>query len=66
MKFGEWLSQEPGRLTRVAERFEISKSAVSQWVSRGVPPGRMIEIREITRGEVSLEEMLEPDCSRAA
>lgn len=41
----------------MAAHFGVSISAVLQWVD-GVPPSRMAEVRVITAGAVSLEEML--------
>lgn len=60
MDFPTWLDAERGRLTAVARRFGKSQSAVSQWRTNGVPPRLMRAVHELTRGDVTLEEML-PD-----
>lgn len=58
MKFTEWLSQETGRATRVADHFGITLSAVSQWGDDGIPKDRMKEVCDFTGNEVALEDML--------
>lgn len=58
MDIGTWLNNERGRLKALAEHFGLTQSAVSQWRTKGVPVGRMRAVRDFTRGEVSLEDML--------
>lgn len=58
MDFPNWLDAERGRQTRVAEHFNVTPSAVSQWRQNGVPPDNMLAVRDFTGGEVTLEEML--------
>lgn len=58
MDFSEWLDAEPGRASKTAARFDVTLSAVSQWRDNGVPRARMIEVRDFTGGEVTLEAML--------
>ena len=58
MTFSEWLDAERGRLTDLATRFDVSPSSVHQWKTNGVPRDRMLEVREITGGSVTLEEMI--------
>lgn len=58
MNFGQWLDAERGRQSRVAETFNVSLSAVSQWRTNGVPRDRILEVHEITEREVSIEELL--------
>lgn len=65
MTFTEWIEAERGRLTQVAERFGITKSAVSQWQANGVPIDRIIDVRDLTGGAVSVEEMLQPRADAA-
>lgn len=60
MRFNDWIEAERGRLTRVAEHFGVTPSAVSQWLSNGVPSDRMLAVRALTDGDVTLDEMLEP------
>lgn len=62
MTFNDWLDADRGRLTALAQRFNLTQSAISQWRANGVPPKRMKAVREFTGGEVALEDML-PDCS---
>jgi DNA-binding transcriptional regulator YdaS (Cro superfamily) len=58
MNFPSWLDADRGRLTAVAAHFGLSQSAVSQWRTNGVPPGRMKAVRDFTDGAVTLDEML--------
>ena len=62
MNLIQWLDADEGRgrLTALAEHFGLTQSAVSQWRSNGVPPGRMKAVRDFTSGAVTLDEML-PD-----
>ena len=60
MNFGQWLDAERGRQSRVAERFCVSLSAVSQWRTNGVPRDRILDVHELTDREVSIEELLRP------
>lgn len=62
-----WLEAEKGRSVALATRFGISKAAVSQWKSNGVPVGLMKAVRDFTGGAVTLEEMVpEPKPAQAA
>jgi hypothetical protein len=58
MTFSDWIDAERGRVALVAGRFGITMSAVTQWRSNGVPIERMVELRELADGEVSIEEMV--------
>jgi hypothetical protein len=58
MTFSDWLDAEPGRLALVAQHFEITMSAVTQWRTSGVPVGRMLEVRALSDGKVTLEVMV--------
>lgn len=58
MDFPTWLDAERGRASRVAARFKISLSAVTQWRERGVPVDRMREVQDFTSGDVTLEDMI--------
>ena len=62
MNFPDWLDAAPGRLTSTAAHFGLTSSAVSQWRANGVPLGRMKAVRDLTGGEVTLDEMV-PDLS---
>lgn len=57
MDLSDWLDAEKGRLTRMAAHFNVTLGAVSQW--RDNPPlHRLLEIRDFTDGEVTIEAML--------
>jgi hypothetical protein len=58
MDFNQWLDEEPGRAALVAGRFRITESAVSQWREKGIPRARMLDVRDLTDGTVTLEAML--------
>ena len=60
MKFTDWLDEERGRTKQVADHFGITQGAVSQWRADGVPLARMREVRDLSGGAVSLEDMLPP------
>jgi hypothetical protein len=59
MTFAQWLDAQRGRATLIAEHFGVTMSAITQWRTNGVPLDRMFEVRELTDGAVSLEEMVE-------
>jgi len=58
MTLREWLEAERGRSKLLAERFGVTPSAVSQWLTNGVPLRHMAEIRDLTGGAVSLDELI--------
>ena len=58
MNLNEWLSTEKGRAASLADFFQITPSAVTQWRSNGVPVGRMREVCDFTGGEVTLDELI--------
>jgi DNA-binding transcriptional regulator YdaS (Cro superfamily) len=58
MKFYEWLKQKRGRTSQVAKHFKVSVSAVCQWHTNGIPPKKILEIHSLTKGKVSLKELL--------
>jgi len=58
MTFPEWLDGERGRLVAVAERFSVSRSAVSQWRDNGVPRDLILDVHRFTGGAVSLEDLV--------
>lgn len=62
----EWLEDEPGRAAALAERFKVSRGAVSQWKTNGVPLAHMKAVRDFTKGVVTLEKMVpEPNGVKA-
>jgi hypothetical protein len=58
MTFIDWLDGERGRPTLVAAHFGVSISAITQWRTNGVPVDRMLEVRALSGGAVSLDEMV--------
>jgi DNA-binding transcriptional regulator YdaS (Cro superfamily) len=69
MELRTWIEDERGRLKALAEHFEITPSAVSQWLNNGVPVDRIAAVRDFTAGVVTLEDMLPkaaPSQERAA
>lgn len=60
MDLTTWLEKEKGRAAALAERFGVSRSAVSQWKTNGVPVDYMKAVCEFTGGEVTLEALV-PD-----
>lgn len=66
MNLSEWLNGGVGRLSRMAEHFKLSPGAVGQWKTNGVPKDRLLDVRDYTGGEVTLEEMLTPAAPASA
>lgn len=64
MNLTDWLEAEKGRATAIAAHFEISRAAVSQWKTNGVPVDNMKAVRDFTNNEVTLEEMVPEAHSR--
>lgn len=58
MDITTWLEAEAGRSVAMAAHFGVSKSAVSQWKSNGVPRALMKSVRDFTGGAVTLDEMV--------
>lgn len=65
MTLSDWLDGQRGRMTALAKAFGVTPSAITQWRMTGVPVNRMLAVRSITEGAVSLEEMVR-DRSREA
>jgi DNA-binding transcriptional regulator YdaS (Cro superfamily) len=65
MKFSDWLDAEKGRAKAVADHFEVTPSAVTQWRS-GVPRERMRDLHAFTAGQVAYEDMLPAAEAKAA
>lgn len=53
-----WLGSEFGRSIALAAHLGVSKSAVSQWQSNGIPILHMQIISDYTAGEVTLADMV--------
>lgn len=60
MNINNWLEAERGRVTALAAHVGITPAAISQWKHNGVPLEQMKTVRDFTKGEVTLEEMV-PD-----
>lgn len=62
MELKTWLDTERGRATSLAAHLGITVSMVSQMASRSVPvpPGHYRSIRDFTKGEVGIEDLLPP------
>lgn len=58
MDLTTWLEAEKGRSAALAEHFDRTPSAVSQWKRFGVPVDLMKAVRDFTGGAVTLEEMV--------
>lgn len=58
MNLTEWLDAEHGRATKVAEHFGVSPQAVSLWRTNGVPRDKIVPMRDLTGGAVTVEEMI--------
>jgi len=61
MNLNQWLDAETGRSARLAEHFNVTPSAVTQWRTNGVPVDRMKSVRDFTANAVTVEEMLPGD-----
>lgn len=66
MDLNTWLAEEKGRSSALAERFGVSRSAVSQWKTNGVPLDYMKAVRDFTGGLVTLEELVPEAETKAA
>ena len=64
MELTDWLEAEKGRSAALAAHFGKTPAAISQWKSNGVPVGLMKAVRDFTKNEVTLEDMV-PDLSAA-
>ncbi len=58
MRFPDWLDADPPRQRKVAKHFGLTVSAISQWRTNGVPRGRMLSVRKLSKGAVTLDEMV--------
>lgn len=68
MNLKTWLEAERGRSKALADHLGVSAGRISQMADDGVPPKFMLAVRDFTKGEVSLESLVEartPDLKAA-
>jgi DNA-binding transcriptional regulator YdaS (Cro superfamily) len=58
MNLAEKLVERFGSNAEVARQFDITREAVRQWIEKGIPTDRALEIEELTEGDISAEEIL--------
>ena len=58
MDLKTWLDAERGRYTELARHLDVTVGRVSQMADDGVPPKFMLDVRDFTKGAVTLEEMV--------
>jgi hypothetical protein len=54
-----WLDAERGRATALASHLKVTLSRISQMADDGVPPKYMLAVRDFTKGEVTLEALVQ-------
>lgn len=59
MELRTWLDAERGRATSLAAHLNLSLGRVSQMADDGVPPKYMLSVRDFTKGQVTLEELVQ-------
>lgn len=59
MELHQWLDQEVGRASWLAEKLNRTRAAVAQWRENGVPLTLMPEIVYLTDGKVTIKSMVE-------
>jgi hypothetical protein len=65
MNLTEWLEAESGRAAALAAHFKVTRAAVSQWKSNGVPLAHMKAVRDFTNSAVTLEEMVPESAAKS-
>ncbi len=58
MQLTEWLESEKGRSLALSKFIGVTRSAVSQWKTNGVPLDHMRTVSKFTGGAVTLEDMV--------
>jgi len=58
MELHEWIKGAKGRGTALAAHEGVDKSAVTQWLTNGVPVLRMRSVSAFTRGAVTVDRLL--------
>ena len=59
MELKTWLDAERGRATALAAHLNLSLGRISQMADDGVPPKYMLAVRDFTKGEVTLEALVQ-------
>ena len=52
------LAKKFGSYAGVARKFKVTREAIRQWETKGIPADRALEIQELTRGEISAMDVL--------
>lgn len=65
MDFATWLDAETGRSAALADHFNVSRSAVSQWRGNGVPAEHMQAVCAFSGGVVTIAGLVEHKRRRA-
>ena len=58
MSPAEKLVELLGSNADVARKFKITREAVRQWMERGIPEDRALDVEELTRGDISAYDIL--------
>lgn len=66
MDLKTWLDAARGRYTELARHLDVTVGRVSQMADDGVPPKFMLQVRDFTGGDVTLEEMVKARTPAAA
>ena len=66
VSFSDWLDAEHGRATRVAAHFKVTRSAVSQWRTNGIPVGYILDLHALIGGAVPLDALVRRPSREAA
>ena len=57
MLLKDWVDESRGRGSALARHFNITPSAVNQWIDNGVPKHRMSDVEAFTGGDVTIKDM---------
>ncbi len=66
MNLKTWLEEERGRSKALADLLGVTPGRISQMADDGVPPKFMLQVRDFTRGKVSLESLVGDRTQKAA
>lgn len=65
LSFPAWLDAEKGRATRIAEHFKVTRSAVSQWRTNGIPVHYILDLHALIGGDVPLDALVRRPAAKA-